>query len=73
MINDAVQIISTVGFPIACALGLAAYAYKTTDRIIALTERVTDALVQSTDAINDNVKALEDIKNVITFLAKKED
>lgn len=73
MIQDATQIISTVGFPIACAIGLAWYAKDTTNKIISLTEKVTDALSKSTSAINDNAKAVEEIKTVIQFLSKKED
>lgn len=56
--NDVVSVISTVGFPIACAIALGWYAMTTTNKIIALTEKVTDALSKS-------ASVMEEIKNAI--------
>lgn len=59
------QIITNLGFPIACVIGLAWYSKNTTDKIIALTEKVTDALVSSSNAI-------EEVKEVIQKFVDKE-
>lgn len=58
------NLISSVGFPIVCVIGLAWYAKATTDKIIDLTERVTDALVKSTNAVDE-------IKEVIKEFIKR--
>lgn len=58
------ECITNLGFPIACVIGLALYSKSTTDKIIALTEKVTDALVSST-------KAMEEIKDVIQKLTER--
>lgn len=58
------DIITNFGFPIACVVALSLYAKSTTDKIIALTEKVTDALVSSTNAI-------EEVKEVIKEIVKK--
>ena len=58
------ELITNLGFPIACVVALAWYSKSTTDKIISLTERVTDALVSSTNAI-------EEVKEVIKEIIKK--
>lgn len=56
--NDFVTIINTVGFPIACVLALGVYSYKTTNRIIALTEKVTNALTENSENMKDLAEAI---------------
>lgn len=58
------QLITNLGFPIACVIALAWYSKTTTDKILVLTQQVTDALVKSTAAI-------EDIKEVLKATVKK--
>ena len=60
-ISEITTIISNVGFPIACVVCLGWYAKDTTERIIKLTEKVSDALVSST-------RAIDEIKDVISKL-----
>lgn len=62
--TEIVNVISTVGFPIACAIALAMYSYKTTIRIIDLTEKVTNALASNSDK-------LEELSDAINKLAMK--
>lgn len=66
---DTIQIISecitNLGFPIACVIGLAWYSKSTTDKIITLTEKVTDALVNSTNAI-------EEVKDVLKQILRED-
>lgn len=62
-VNVITQMITNLGFPIACVIGLAWYSKNTTDKIISLTEKVTDALVSSTSAI-------EEVKEVIKQIIK---
>lgn len=64
--NDVVSVVSTVGFPIACAIALGWYAMTTTNKIIALTEKVTDALSKS-------ASAMEEIKDAIKEIGGKKD
>lgn len=59
------EVITNLGFPIACVVALAWYSKNTTDKIITLTEKVTDALVSSTNAI-------EEVKDVIKTICRKE-
>ena len=58
------NLIASLGFPIVCVIGLAIYAKSTTDKILDLTERVTDALVKSTNAVDE-------IKEVIKKFIKR--
>ena len=58
------ELVTNLGFPIACVVALAWYSKSTTDKIISLTEKVTDALVSSTNAI-------EEVKEVIKEIIKK--
>ena len=63
-ISTITTLITSLGFPIVCVIGLAWYSKNTTDKIIALTERVTDALVKSTNAVDE-------IKDVIKEFIKR--
>lgn len=56
--NDFVTIINSVGFPIACVMALGIYSYKTTNKIIALTEKVTNALAESSENLKDLADAI---------------
>ena len=58
------ECITNLGFPIACVIGLAWYSKSTTDKIITLTEKVTEALVSST-------KTMEEIKDVIQKVTER--
>ena len=61
-----IEIVQSVGFPIACVIALGLYSYKTTDRLLALTEKVTDALTKTAEK-------MEELSNVIKeFLEEKE-
>lgn len=57
-VNTIMTLISSYGFPIVACVVLAWYSKDTTARIIALTEKVTDALVNSS-------RAIDEIKDVI--------
>lgn len=59
--NDFVTIINSVGFPIACVIALGIYSYKTTNKIIALTEKVTNALAESSENLKDLADAINKI------------
>ena len=59
--NEITTVISTVGFPIACAIALGWYAMTTTNKIIALTEKVTDALSKSATAMEEIKDAIKEI------------
>lgn len=58
-------LITNLGFPIACVIALAWYSKSTTDKIITLTEKVTDALVSSTSAI-------EEVKDVLKQILRED-
>lgn len=62
MVSD---VITNLGFPIACVIALAWYGKNTTDKVITLTEKVTDALVSSTNAV-------EEVKEVLKEILRKE-
>ena len=59
--DDFVTIINTVGFPIACVLALGVYSYKTTNKIIALTEKVTNALTETSENMSDLADAINQL------------
>ena len=59
--TDFVTIINTFGFPIACVLALGVYSYKTTNKIISLTERVTNALTETSENIKDLAEAINNL------------
>lgn len=58
---DLVEIIQTTGFPIACVIALGWYAYGTTNRVMDLTEKVTNALTTVSgkmEELSDTIKEL---------------
>lgn len=59
--NEFVNIINTVGFPISCVLALGVYSYKTTNKIIALTEKVTNALTETSENMKDLAEAINNL------------
>lgn len=59
--TDFVTIINTVGFPIACVLALGVYSYKTTNKIISLTEKVTNALTETSENMKDLAEAINNL------------
>lgn len=59
--NDFVTVINTVGFPIACVLALGVYSYKTTNKIISLTEQVTNALTETSENMRDLAEAINNL------------
>ena len=59
--NEITTVISTVGVPIACAIALGWYAMTTTNKIIALTKKVTDALSKSAAAMEEIKDAIKEI------------
>lgn len=61
--NDFITIINNVGFPISCVLALGIYSYKTTNKIIALTEKVTNALSESSENLKDLADAINQLLN----------
>lgn len=61
-----IDVVQSVGFPIACVIALGVYSYKTTDRLLSLTEKVTDALTTTAEK-------MEELSNTIKeFLEEKE-
>lgn len=58
---DFVTIINTVGFPISCVLALGVYSYKTTNKIISLTEKVTNALTETSENMKDLAEAINNL------------
>ena len=64
MINDVMNAITTVGFPIACACALGLYVRETTDRVFEITETVTEALTKQTEVferLGDNFDKLAEL------------
>lgn len=59
--NDFITIVNQVGFPIACVLALGVYSYKTTNKIIGLTEKVTTALAESNERMKDLTDAIKEL------------
>lgn len=62
MAHEFVEVVQTVGFPIACVIALGAYSYKTTMRVMDLTEKVTTALT----VVSDKMEELSDTIKLIT-------
>lgn len=67
-----IQIIQTLGFPIACVIGLGVFAYKFVERIqdenAARETKYQDMLVQYGARMTDIAEALAEIKNDISDL-----
>lgn len=61
MATEFITVIQTVGFPIACVIALGAYSYKTTMRVMDLTEKVTNALTvvsNKMEELTDTIKTM---------------
>ena len=67
-----IQIVQTLGFPIACVIGLGVFAYKFVERIqdenAAREIKYQDMLVQYGAKMADIAEALAEIKNDISDL-----
>lgn len=63
-LDTIMNLITNTGFPIVCVICLWQYAQKTSTQIIELTRQVTDALVRSTNAIDE-------IKDVLSKIIEK--
>lgn len=61
--SEWVSMISNLGFPIVCVIALAIYSYKTTNRVIDLTEKVTNALANSSEKLDELAKAINKLAN----------
>lgn len=64
-VNEIVGIVNSLGFPIACVVGLAWYANNTTDKLIKLTEKVTDTVATCTATLNSTNDVLEKVLDKI--------
>ncbi len=73
---DIIQIISTLGFPIACCLGLGWYVKKQTDNyrndVKDIQREHKEETKQMTDALNNNTLALQHLAEKIEQLDRKE-
>lgn len=69
--EDFLTLISTVGFPIACCLGMAWYVKYTTDRhsaqLDAIEKQHSEEMKQVTDAVNNNTVALTKLCERISY------
>lgn len=73
---DIIQIISTLGFPIACCLGLGWYVKTQTDNyrndVKDIQREHKEETKQMTDALNNNTLALQHLAEKIEQLDRKE-
>ena len=73
---DIIQIISTLGFPIACCLGLGWYVKTQTDNyrndVKDIQREHKEETKQMTDALNNNTLALQHLAVKIEQLDRKE-
>ena len=73
---DIIQIISTLGFPIACCLGLGWYVKTQTDNyrndVKDIQREHKEETKQMTDALNNNTLALQQLAEKIEQLDRKE-
>lgn len=73
---DIIQIISTLGFPIACCLGLGWYVKTQTDNyrndVKEIQREHKEETKQMTDALNNNTLALQHLAEKIEQLDRKE-
>lgn len=73
---DMIQIISTLGFPIACCLGLGWYVKTQTDNyrndVKDIQREHKEETKQMTDALNNNTLALQHLAEKIEQLDRKE-
>lgn len=64
-ITDVMTIINTVGFPIACVLGLAFFIYKNTQAQREERQQINDTLLQFALNIQANTQALNNLSELI--------
>lgn len=61
--QEIIQLISSVGFPIVCCLGMGWYVKKQTDNyredVDHLTQEHKDEMTRVTDALNNNTLAIQ--------------
>lgn len=73
---DIIQIVSTLGFPIACCLGLGWYVKTQTDNyrndVKEIQREHKEETKQMTDALNNNTLALQHLAEKIEQLDRKE-
>ena len=73
---DIIQIISTLGFPIACCLGLGWYVKTQTDNyrndVKDIQREHKEETKQMTDTLNNNTLALQHLAEKIEQLDRKE-
>lgn len=73
---DIIQIISSLGFPIACCLGLGWYVKTQTDNyrndVKDIQREHKEETKQMTDALNNNTLALQHLAEKIEQLDRKE-
>ena len=73
---DIIQIISTLGFPIACCLGLGWYVKTQTDNyrndVKDIQREHKEETKQMTEALNNNTLALQHLAEKIEQLDRKE-
>ena len=59
--DDFINLINDSCFPIACVAVLGWYANKTTDKLFTLTEKVTNALTESSNKMKDITEAIKEL------------
>lgn len=74
--NEIISIISTVGFPIACCLGLGYYVFKVTDsnrqELKNVNEKLQEIIEKTSECITNNTNALNELKESILKGEKKD-
>lgn len=61
---DILSMIQDFGFPVTCVVALAFYANSTTNKLICLTERVTNAMSENS---NSNKELAETIRELVRY------
>lgn len=61
---DILSMIQEFGFPVTCVVALAFYANSTTNKLICLTERVTNAMSENS---NSNKELAETIRELVRY------
>lgn len=61
---DILSMIQEFGFPVTCVVALAFYANSTTNKLICLTERVTNAMSENS---NSNKELAETIRELVHY------
>lgn len=61
---DILSMIQEFGFPVTCVVALAFYANSTTNKLICLTERVTNAMSENS---NSNKELAETIRDLVRY------